>query len=144
MNCYADTGFLFSLHIPEATSQAASAAMTGVSEPLPLTRLVSLEFRNALHLAVFRKRLTEAERAAAWASLEQDITAGFLERVEEDSTSVFAEAEALCDRFTAATGVRTLDLLHVAAARVLGRSRFLSLDRRQRDLAVAAGLRVLP
>jgi predicted nucleic acid-binding protein len=118
--------------------------MAGVSEPLPITRLIALELRNALRPAVFRGHLTEAERAGAWRPLEQDLGAGLLERVEVNSDSLFAEAESLCDRFTAATGVRTLDILHVAAARVLGRSRFLSFDRRQRDLAIAAGLQVVP
>jgi predicted nucleic acid-binding protein len=144
MNHYADTGFVLSLHFPESTSQAASKAMESVAEPLPVTRLLALELRNALRLGVFRKSLTEAEQAVVWTSFLQDIAQGYLEEVREDPAMVFAEAESLCDRFTAATGVRTVDLLHVATARVLGRSRFLSFDRRQRDLAAAAGLQVLP
>jgi len=48
------------------------------------------------------------------------------------------------DQFTAMTGVRTLDLLHVAQARVLGRTQFLSFDKRQRALGLAVGLTVIP
>ncbi len=144
MSCYADTGFLLSLHLPESTSAVASAVMAQLHDPLPVTRLVALEFRNALHLGVFRHRLAESERAAVWAAFSRDLEAGLLERIEADEGAVFAEAEVLGDRYTAITGVRMLDLLHVASARVLGRPRFLSFDKRQRTLASAAGLQVLP
>lgn len=144
MSHYADTGFLLSLHLSESTSAAASATMAGIREPLPVTRLVALEFRNALRLGVFRQRFSESQRAAVWRAFTDDIRGGLLERLEEDAAAVFSEAKALCDGFTATTGVRTLDLLHVAAARVLGRTQFLSFDRRQRDPAAASGLKVLP
>ena len=144
MSYYADTGFLLSLHLRESTSQAATSRMSHIHDPLPVTRLVAIEFRNALRLGVFRQKFTEAERAAVWSAFSQDMAAALLERVEEDVVAVFAEAESLCDQFTVTTGVRTLDLLHVASARVLGRTHFLSFDRRQRELAIAAGLNVFP
>ena len=59
-------------------------------------------------------------------------------------SKVVSEAESLCDQFSVATGVRTLDLLHVASARILGRSDFLAFDKRQRALALSAGLSILP
>ena len=144
MSYYADTGFLLSLHLRESTSQAATTVMSQIQGSLPITRLLAIEFRNALQLGVFRQKFSERERAAVWSAFSQDITAGLLERVEEDALAVFTEAERLCDQFTATVGVRTLDLLHVAHARVLGRSEFLSFDHRQRALATAAGLAVLP
>jgi hypothetical protein len=58
MKYYADTGFLLSLHLQETTSAAAAAIMQTVAEPLPVTPLVALEFRNALRLAVFRQTIT--------------------------------------------------------------------------------------
>ncbi len=144
MKYYADTGFILSLHLQEVTSSAAIGVMQNISEPLPLTPLVTLEFRNALRLAVFRKNITETERVAAWASLEQDLTQGVVAATAIDSVTLYAEAESLCDQFTGATGVRTLDLLHVAGARILGRTEFLTFDKRQRSLAALAGLTVLP
>jgi hypothetical protein len=47
-------------------------------------------------------------------------------------------------RATITIGVRTLDLLHVAFGRILGRTEFLSFDKRQRSLAALAGLTALP
>ena len=144
MKYYADTGFLLSLHLQETTSPAAALAMQAVTEPLPLTPLVALEFRNALRLCVYRQKITEAERTVAWNSYEQDIASGVLEQASVNASAVQAEAESLCDRFTATTGVRTLDLLHVACARVLARTEFLSFDQRQLTLDRLAGLNVLP
>jgi hypothetical protein len=40
--------------------------------------------------------------------------------------------------------VRTLDLLHIAAAQTLEARKFLSFDLRQREFAVRCGLHVLP
>ena len=144
MKYYADTGFLLSLHLQETTSPAAALAMQSVAEPLPLTPLVALEFRNALRLGVFRQKITEAERTVAWSSFEQDVAASVLESVLVNTNDVHAEAESLCDQFTATTGVRTLDLLHVACAKMLARTEFFSFDKRQRTLAQLAGLNVLP
>lgn len=144
MKYYADTAFLPSLHQQETTSPAAAAAMQNVTEPLPLTPLVALEFRNALRLAVLRQKLTEAEGLAAWKSFENDLAAGVLEEAAAEIKAVHSEAESLCDQFAATIGVRTLDLLHVACARVLGRSECLSFDKRQRALARAVGMNVLP
>ncbi len=144
MKYYADTGFLLSLHLQETTSAAAAGAIQTVTEPLPITPLVSLEFRNALRLSVFRQHITEMERAAAWTSFGQDLAHGVLELAAADEKAVYAEAESLCDQFTATAGVRTLDLLHVAFARILGRTEFLSFDTRQRSLAALAGLTALP
>jgi hypothetical protein len=76
MKYYADTGFLLSLHLQETTSAAAAAIMQTVTEPLPVTPLVALEFRNALRLAVFRQTITEPQRAAAWTSFGQDLRRG--------------------------------------------------------------------
>ena len=55
-----------------------------------------------------------------------------------------AAAERIGDAHTMTLGVRGMDLLNVAAA-VTTKSRvFLTFDARQRAVAQAAGLRVLP
>ena len=78
----------------------------------------------------------DLKRAIDWLAATQ-LTAA-------DAAAVYAEAESLCDQFTGTTGVRTLDLLHVAFGRILGRTEFLSFDRRQRSLAALAGLTPRP
>ena len=45
---------------------------------------------------------------------------------------------------TSTLGCRTLDILHVAAATLLGASLFVTYDQRQAQLADLAGLKVHP
>lgn len=52
------------------------------------------------------------------------------------------EAERLSALHSERLGTRSLDILHVAAALVLGSTEFLSLDERQTRLARAAGITV--
>jgi predicted nucleic acid-binding protein len=55
---------------------------------------------------------------------------------------VVREAERLSALHSEKLGTRSLDILHVAAALVLGAAEFHSFDGRQAALARAAGLRV--
>jgi predicted nucleic acid-binding protein len=144
MNAFADTGFLISLYVSETTSASAAAVMSSSNEPLPVTPLIDLEFRTALYLNVFRGKITESERAAAWQAFQEDLATFAFVKIDLDSRAAFAEAAHLSDRFVPAHGARTLDLLQVASALVLQCSTLLSFDRRQRAIALAAGLKVLP
>lgn len=141
---YADTGFLLSLYLAESTTAAAATAMRAATLPLPLIPLTLLELRNGFRLAVFRQTITEDERAQCWEHLEQDLAAGVYDRAAVPQPALYDRAVRLVDAHSAHLGTRTLDVLHVAAASVLGVKKFLSFDRRQRALARAAGLRVAP
>jgi hypothetical protein len=141
---YADTGFLLSLYLPETTTPAAVAALRRVALPVSLVHLGLLELRNALQLAVFRRTIREAERAAVWDRVTRDHDAGVLALSPVPTATLFEHAARLVDRHTAVTGARTLDIVHVAAALVLGASAMLTFDRRQRAVARAAGLTVRP
>jgi hypothetical protein len=57
---------------------------------------------------------------------------------------VFRLAQQWAVRHTPATGCRSLDILHVAAGRSLGATKFFSFDMRQRALAELVGLTVMP
>jgi hypothetical protein len=69
---------------------------------------------------------------------------GFLHMPDLDFRALFEHAECLSAAHTAVIGTRSLDILHVAAASLLGARQFVSFDRRQRSLAFKAGLRILP
>jgi len=144
MVAYADTGFLVSLYLEESTSSAADAALGTTRQPLPLTPLGILEFRNALNRAVHQQRITVADRDALWQDVETDIAAGFLVQTPVASAELHAKARELSDRYTPTTGTRSLDLLHVAAALVLKAKTFFSFDERQRQAALGEGLEVKP
>ena len=144
MVAFADTGFIASLYLEESTSKAADAALGAKRQPLPLTPLAHLELRNAFNRAVQRQRITPAERDALWQDVESDIASGFLVRTPVPSAELHAKARELSDRYTPTVGTRSLDLLHVAAALLLGTETFFSFDERQRQTAAGEGMKVKP
>ena len=112
--------------------------------PLDFTGFHRLELRNALSLAVFQQRLTSAESLAAWQEVEQDLAAGLLVAQPDLWEKLVQEAERLAEQHTPVIGSRSLDILHVAAATLLGATDFCTLDTRQGKLAQLAGLHVQP
>lgn len=141
---YADTSFLISLYLPDANSPAAQREIRELKVPVAWTPLHGLEAGNAVRLAVFRKEISPAECDAVLHDLAEDQRAGALHVVTPIWDRVFEEAGQLSRGFTASVGIRSLDLLHVAVAKTLGLDRFLTFDRRQRELARKAGLAVGP
>jgi len=50
----------------------------------------------------------------------------------------------MSEQHSAVNGARSLDILHVASAKMLNATEFISFDNRQRTLAAASGFRVAP
>jgi predicted nucleic acid-binding protein len=139
---YPDTGFLISLYREDDHSAAASALIQ--SKPVfLLTPFIEAEFTNALQLALFRKASTIAETQTIYESFAQHQASGVFRAVPL-SPEVWENTVALSRRHTAKLGVRTLDVIHVATALVLKPDVFFSFDERQRKLARAERLRLLP
>jgi predicted nucleic acid-binding protein len=144
LSAYADAGFLVSLYTRDAHSPRVTAILQAATEPLPFTPLHRLEIRNAIRLRVFRREITAIERAAALAEIEADLDNGVLVHVPLPWTDTLREAERLSAAHTEIIGGRSLDIVHVAAALLLGAKGFLSFDDRQRRIAKAEGLKVKP
>lgn len=146
---YADASFLVSLCLGDCNSAAAVAFVKSHRQPLALTGLQRHELRNAIRLAVFKTRndplpVTEASAHAALARMERLMSSGSFVEHPLPWSQVMAEAERLGGAHTMSLGVRGMDLLNVAAA-VATKSRvFVTFDSRQRALAQAATLKVLP
>lgn len=144
MNIYADTSVLFSLYVTDANSPRADAWRQANPVPLGFTDFHRVELRNALSLAVFQQRLTVAESLAAWQEVQQDLASGVLVAKPALWGKLVREAESLAEHHTPVIGARSLDILHVGAALVLGAAEFCTFDTRQGKLAKAAGLHVQP
>jgi uncharacterized protein len=131
MSLYLDASALLKRYVEEAESAAVDAALR--AEPELLTgRHTIVEVRRNL------ARLLDG------ASL-RDARAAFVEDMR--SISVIELDEATCDAAAAiaeATGARTLDALHLAAARRVSAPgvAFLTFDLRQAQVARAIGLEV--
>lgn len=139
---YADTGFLCSLYAPDDHTAKAAGIMKRQQEPLAFIWLHQLEFRNALRLRVFRKEITAKQRDASLNLLLTDLAGGLFEHASPGVSEVMTEAERLSALYSEKIGMRSLDILHVAAALVIAAPRFLTFDKRQAALAKAAGLKV--
>jgi predicted nucleic acid-binding protein len=127
----------------DAHSQAA-AALTARHRPLfLLTPLLETEFANAIELGIFFKRYSRREAKAVGQQFLAHLGLGLF-LVRQLSAETFELARSLSRRHTAKLGTRSLDVLHVASALILGPDSFFSFDERQRELARAEGLRVQP
>ena len=80
MNHYADSSFLVSCYLIDATTPQANSFLSRTAAPLAWTTLHALKVRNAFELGVFRGLLTTADAKAAWASLENDLRTARLPR----------------------------------------------------------------
>lgn len=144
MITYFDSSVLVKAYCLETTSPQALTLIRRVEPPLLFTPLHAIEIKNALRLKRHRKELTQFQMRGALENLEHDIRSGFLQMPDMDLRAVFDHAEFLSAAHTATIGTRSLDILHVAAASLLGARQFVSFDRKQRSLASKAGLKVLP
>ena len=143
MSLYYDSGVLVKLYVREEFSDAVARFLVGRREAVTINDLHEIEMRNALRLKRFREEIDGDQLAASMAMLSSDLAARRLVRSGIEWQSVFAEAERLSATATTGTGVRTIDLLHVAAALSQGASGLVSLDHRQHAVARLAGLEVV-
>jgi predicted nucleic acid-binding protein len=143
---YADTSFLVSTVIPDANHSAARAELLRIKLPpeFLLTEFGAFEARNTIRALTARRDLTDAGQIAALRLLR----AMEAHAVTVAAAVPFPEWMRECERLSAALtpvlGTRALDVLHVAAARLMGASEFFSFDANQRRSAEASGLTVRP
>jgi predicted nucleic acid-binding protein len=138
---YLDSSVLFSVQVKDANTVAAVALLRSEHETLGLTRLCEVEFVNALSLRLFRKEISESQAQASVADLEKNVSRGIYQLLPFPD-SAFARAKVLALKLTPTIGVRSADLLHVAAALELGVSSLFTFDQKQHRTAQAAGLKV--
>jgi predicted nucleic acid-binding protein len=144
MNRYADSSFLVSCYVTDANTPQAKAWLLRTGAPLVFTAVHALEVGNAFKLGVFRGLFAAANAAAARANLETDLRSGRLVKKPVNWPVVLRIAAPFSERYSATVGTRSLDILHVAAAKGLRAVEFVSFDGRQRTLAAAVGLKVAP
>jgi predicted nucleic acid-binding protein len=141
---YFDSSVLVKAYCLETTSPQALALIRRFKPPFLFTPLHAIEIKNALRLKRHRRELSRSQMRGAIENLQHDIDSGFYYVPDLDFREVLDHAEFLSAAHTAAVGARSLDILHVAAANLLGARQFVSFDRRQRSLASKSGLKILP
>lgn len=137
---YLDTGCLVKLYYPEPESQKVAAFVKG--RPICFNPLHELEFTNALHLKLFHRSANPPQVQAAAALVAGDLKSGVLLFVVANWEKIFRAASDLARQHSANFGCRSLDVLHCAVALVVEATDFLTTDTRQKQLAVAIGLKL--
>ena len=141
MTIYCDTSFLVSFFTRVSNYQAAAKLMATAAGTY-WTPWQRLEVNNAIRLNLGNNKITAADVRIIENLIKTGITQGALLPADIPNGDWWREAETLSRAHTQILKVRTLDLLHVAAARVLKATHFYTFDKRQHALARAAGLRV--
>ena len=142
---YADSGFVVSLYLTtEGTSAQARKEVKRASKPILLSPLSLLEIRNALNFGINRGEIASDQRDAVLSEIDEQISKGFFRLVDASQSSIYAKAQELSNKHTPALAIRSLDLMHLAAALISGARSFLTFDKRQAKAATAEGLLVKP
>lgn len=146
MTAYADTSFVISWFVPDANHAAAIAHLLTATRRsrVPWTPWNAIEFNNSVRALRSRGVLSATSLQALATQIRSALAVGDLVATPLPAYRWWLESESLSKAHTEQLNVRTLDLLHVAAARLLGAREFWTFDQRQRALAHAAGLRVGP
>jgi predicted nucleic acid-binding protein len=140
---YLDSSVLFSVHSTDKNSREAVRLLQAASEPLAVTQLCEVEVVNALSLRIFRGEITVKQAQESMGDLERNLRNGVFE-LRPFPENTFTRARTLAQILTPVIGVRSADLLHVAATLELGSKSLYSFDLKQRLAAQYAGLTINP
>lgn len=141
---YCDSSFLLPLYLYEVDfSEKAGEIAAAWTEAPWISPIADLEFTNAVCRKIFEKEISSSAGNVALKHFKNDVAANFFAWGSCNLAVMFRDAAKLSLRHTSDGGHRSLDILHVAAAKLLGANRFLSFDLRLNRLAEAAGMKLI-
>lgn len=138
---YLDTGLILKLLVQEPLSPVIRDFIAKRRVPVWFPTIVSVEAENSLQAMRFRKQLTAVQLTSVQNQIAKMHADGKFVVPPLSLDDIGEEMLALAPSITARTGCRTLDLLHIAAARLLQAPIFVSTDKRQLAAARLAGLK---
>ena len=140
---YFDTGIALKLIVEEPLSAKVRAFVREKQVAIPLSLLMEIEIENALHALRFRALITNKQLAKARALLGDLLAARRFYGIDLPLDRIAQETLSLVPLVTARTGCRTLDLMHVATAKLMRAEVFISSDKRQIAAAKICGLQTV-
>ena len=146
MTIYADASFIVAL-VVESDEHRPTAWRwwQGNDGPvIQVSRLTIFEAQNTIRGWGVARKCRPSEVTTALHRLHRLLLEGVLLRRRVTDHRLFPHAARLSQFHTTIATYGALDILHVATALELRASTFLSFDKRQRELAEAEGLVVLP
>lgn len=135
-----DTSFLFSLYGNDSKTEDAQRWSLQNQHVILITGLNHFELINALLFAEYRHAIKSGQSTKFAADFEFDIRGGRLVESSCEFKEILAEASRLSAAHTLTGGHRGFDILHVAAAKLIGATHFLTFDTNQKKLAAKEGL----
>ena len=142
---YGDTSFLIAVYRQGDSFHATAIKLAAeLRQPIALTLLGELELHNGVHRCLAAKIIDQREHDAILRQISDDEVDGILLRQAVDQVELYAHARNLSKKFTQEISARSLDILHVAAARLLRASPFISFDAKHRLLVQKTGMSLLP
>jgi len=141
---YCDSSFLLPLYLYEKTSsEKAGKVAAGWQEAAWISPLGELEFTNAVCRKIFANDISSEAGHHALRDFRQDLQAKLFRWTNLNLAVMFRDATQLSLLHTPTGGHRSLDVLHVSAAKLLGATQFLSFDDRLNRLAKAEGMKLI-
>ncbi|GAB4180665.1 MAG: hypothetical protein Fur0032_21650 [Terrimicrobiaceae bacterium] len=142
---YCDSSFLLALLLPgDFFHRHAAPLAARFTESIPYTLLSELEVTNTIRRALREGVITRVQHDAVFRQIDADLEDGILVRRDIPQSGHYRKARELSKRHAPEIPARPLDILQTAAALLIGADSLHSFDGHQRQLAKAAGLKVLP
>ncbi len=135
-----DTSFLFALYGSDCHSGSATTWVSGNEEPIWISDLTYFELRNTLRFSEFSKRLALGTARERLVLFENSVAAGRIVLGNSNLATTLVEANRISGASTLTGGHRSFDILHVASAKIIGATHFLTFDANQKILAQEEGL----
>lgn len=136
----ADTSFLFSLYGNDCNTPPAVAWCAKNNRVIVISAFNRFELGNGLRFAESRRFLKIGEAALHLQLFNNAIIDGRIIEKTCNLADILAEATRLSSLHTLTGGHRGFDILHVAAAKIIGATHFLTFDANQKRLAEIEGM----
>ena len=136
---------MFALSIRgELFTPIAAKIASGFTEAIPLIGIAEVEWKTRINRGLGDGSLTINQHAMLLRQIEEDVADGILVRKSLITAEYLDCALKLSKNHALKIPIRSLDILHVAAAKLLRCKKFVSFDERQRGLATAEKFQLLP
>jgi predicted nucleic acid-binding protein len=142
---YGDTSFLVAIYQSRDVFHAAATKIAKhLKQPIVFTPLGELELLTNVYRGLADKTIDRQQHDAILRQISEDLAESILVRRPINDNQLYRAALELARKHVPEIPLRSLDILHVAAAQLLPISRFVTFDARQNLLARRVGLNVLP
>lgn len=141
---FTDASFLVSYFAGAEHAAEAKAWWRKTNAVLTASRLVLFEAENSMRSLPLSGKINRASARWAIEQMKRFMAEGFIEVRELPVKRLYPAARRLSLHHGEHRSFGAMDIIHVATAKELGANQFLSFDGRQRELAEAEGMEVLP